>query len=121
MRIFKHRGFHRWARSEGLTNSILKSAVDEMNKGLYEASLGSGLYKKRVALPGEGKRGSHRTLVAFRKSERAFFVYGFAKNVRDNIDEKEEKLYRQFAKNFLKMDEKAIKRMIEKGTLFEVK
>ena len=121
MRIFKHRSFHHWAESEGLTNNILRLAIDEMSKGLYEANLGSGLYKKRVALQGKGKRGSHRTLIAFRKEERAFFVYDFSKNVRANVDAKEEKIYRQFAKYFLNADEKAIKKMIENGALFEVK
>jgi hypothetical protein len=53
MRIFKHISFNQWAKSEGLTNSILKGAVEEMEKGLYEGNLGSGLYKKRVALPGK--------------------------------------------------------------------
>ena len=33
--------------------------------------------KKRVALPGHGKRGSLRTLVAFQLDEKAFFIYGF--------------------------------------------
>ncbi len=95
IRIFKHRSFHQWAKSEGLADSALKKAVEEMEKGLYEGNLGSRLYKKRVALPGKGKRGSYRTLVAFRKEETAFFMYGFAKNVRANIDDREEKIYLQ--------------------------
>lgn len=121
MRIFKHRSFNQWAKSEGVTDNLLIKAIDGMEKGLYEGNLGSGLYKKRVALPGRGKRGSHRTLVVFRKGKTAFFVYGFAKNDRDDIDEKEEKLYRQLAKDFLDMGENTIKKMIEKNKLFEVK
>jgi hypothetical protein len=121
MRIFKHRSFNQWAKSEGITDKLLKKAIDEMEKGLYEGNLGSGLYKKRIALPGRGKRGSHRTLVAFKKGECAFFVYGFAKNVRDDIDEREEKIYRQLAKDFLDTNEDTIKKMIEKNKLFEVK
>jgi hypothetical protein len=121
MRVFKHRSFNQWAKFEGLTDKLLKKAIDEMEKGLYEGKLGSGLYKKRVALPGRGKRGSHRTLIAFRKGETAFFVYGFAKNDRDDIDEREKKLYRQLAKDFLDMDEDTINEMLEKNKLFEVK
>ncbi len=121
MRIFKHRGFHQWAKSEGIADNILKESIEEMEKGLYEGNLGSGLYKKRVALPGKGKRGSYRTLIAFKKEKNAFFVYVFAKNVRADIDEREEKIYRQLAKDLLGMSEKTIKEMVEKGKLFEVK
>jgi hypothetical protein len=45
--------------------------------------------KKRVALPGRGKRGSSRTLVAYQQADKAFFVYGFAKNERANISAKQ--------------------------------
>jgi hypothetical protein len=120
MRIFKHRSFNQWAKSEGIADSTLKEAVEEMEKGLYEGNLGSCLYKKRVALPGKGKRGSYRTLIAFTQGKNAFFVYGFAKNVRADIDEKEEKIYRQLAKDFLSMSEDTIKKMVEKCKLFEV-
>lgn len=121
MKIYKHRSFHQWAKSEGLTDKALKKAIEEMENGLFEANLGSGLYKKRVALPGKGKSGGYRTLVAFKKEKNAFFVYGFAKGVRANIDEREEKLYRQIARDFLIMDEEEIQTMIEKSKLYEVK
>ncbi len=120
MRIFKHRVFHQWAKSEELMDSVLKTVVKELEQGLFEANLGSGLYKKRVGLPGKGKRGGYRTLIAFRKEDKAFFVYGFAKNVRADIDEKEEKVYRQLAKDFLGMDEHIIKKMLKNSKLFEV-
>lgn len=121
MKIFKHRSFHQWAKAEGITDNILKEAIGEMEKGLYEGNLGSGLYKKRVAASGKGKRGGYRTLIAFKKDSQAFFIYGFAKNVRANIDEREEKIYRQLAKDYLSMDKSAIKKMIEQNKLFEVK
>lgn len=121
MRIFKHRIFHQWAKAEGLSDKALKKAVGEMEKGLFEASLGSGLYKKRVAREGQGKSGGYRTLVAFLVKEKAFFVYGFSKNDRSNINEKEKKIYRQLAKDFLEMVENEIQEMIANGKLYEVK
>lgn len=121
MKIFKHKSFHEWALSEKLSDNALKQAINEMDDGLYEATLGSGLYKKRIASPGQGKRGSYRTLIAFKKDDIAFFMYGFAKNVRDNINEKEEKILRKLAKDFLNMTDDAIHRMMNNGKLFEVK
>jgi hypothetical protein len=52
--IFKTRHFARWARKSGLSDSLLKMAVLEMQRGLLEADLGGGIVKKRIALPGRG-------------------------------------------------------------------
>lgn len=121
MQIFKHRIFHRWARSEDLEDDLLKKAVDEMEQGLYEANLGSGLYKKRVAKKGRGKSGGYRILIAFKDGEKAFFIYGFAKNVLGNINDTEKKIYRNLSKDFLGMNDIEIKRMLDNKKLYEVK
>lgn len=121
MRIFKHKAFSRWAADEGLTDKPLKEAVLEMEQGLYEANLGSGLYKKRIAIPGKGKSGGYRTLVACKLHDKAFFIFGFAKNERDNITDSEEKVYRKLAKDLLEMDLKSIENLLKNGKLIEVK
>ena len=58
-----------------------------MVRGLVDADLGGGVVKKRVALPGRGKSGGARTLVATNKGNRWFFVFGFEKNDRANISD----------------------------------
>ena len=121
MIIFKHRSFQRWAKTEKIKDDALKKAVHELGKGLHDGNLGGGLYKKRVAMPGHGKRGSYRTLLAFKHDERAFFVYGFAKNVMANVSEKEAELYKKLAKELLSLEEKMLDIMIEIGSLIEVK
>lgn len=83
MRVFKTRQFDRWVRKEGVTDPMLWAAVIEMENGLIDADLGGHLVKKRIALPGRGKRGGARSLVAYRLGDCAFFVYGFAKNERE--------------------------------------
>ena len=40
MRTFKVKNFARWARREGVSDSILSAAVSEMRKGLVDAELG---------------------------------------------------------------------------------
>lgn len=77
--IFKTRHFAKWALKSGLTDSLLFKVVLEMQGGLYEADLGGVIVKKRIALPGRGKRSSTRTLIATNFNDNCFFVYGFEK------------------------------------------
>ena len=81
-RVFRTRTFTRWMRKAGLTDDALCDAVSEMAQGLVDADLGGHVVKKRVALPGQGKRGGARTIVATKMADRWFFLYGFGKNER---------------------------------------
>jgi hypothetical protein len=58
-----------------------------MERGLIDANLGSGLFKKRIARSGAGKRDGYRVIVAHRQGAPWFFIDGYAKNVVANIDE----------------------------------
>ena len=70
MQLFKTKAFSRWARVEGLGDDAFAAAVFEIEAGLIDAELGGQVVKKRVALPGRGRRGGTRTLVAFKKLKR---------------------------------------------------
>lgn len=98
----------------------VKAAVGEMENGLIDADLGGHVVKKRVALPGRGKSGGARTLLAWRLGDRAFFVYGFAKNERDNIDDKELKALKQLAAIQLALSATQLEHALAAGTLIEV-
>lgn len=88
-RVFRIRFFSRWMRKTDLTDPDLCAAISEMERGLVDADLGGSLFKKRVSLPGRGKSGSTRTLVATNRGSRWFFVFGFEKNERANVSTKE--------------------------------
>jgi hypothetical protein len=121
MAVFKTKVFSRWARNEGLSDASLCKAVHEMIGGLYDAELGGGLFKKRIARPGQGKRGGFRTLVATNQGNLWFFVYGFAKNERSNIDTTEEAALKPLATTLLKMSQAALSKALNTGELIEVK
>ena len=78
-RVFKTKTFSRWARKI-LSDSALCQAAREIEQGLFEADLGGGLCKKRIALPGQGKSGSSRTLVAKKHKDAVFFLAGREKS-----------------------------------------
>ena len=120
MQIFKTKLFSRWAEKEGLTDEALQAAVEELENGLVDADLGGHVYKKRVSLAGRGKRGGARTLIAFRIGEKAFFLYGFAKNVRSNISDKDLKALRLLAGVLLNYTDAALTKAVKAGELIEV-
>ena len=98
----------------------MRRAVNELSNGLFEASLGGGLYKKRVARLGQGKRSGYRTIIALRNHERAIFMYGFAKNERENMTHQEEVVYKKLAKFYLELSDHQINMLIQQGEFTEV-
>jgi hypothetical protein len=120
MAIYKTRWFNRWADKQGLDNASLCDAVREMASGLYDADLGGGLLKKRIARSGQGKRGGFRTLVATNKGEGWFFVYGFPKNERSNIDKREEEALKKLASKLFALTPEALDQATQANELIEV-
>ncbi|MDR1863561.1 MAG: type II toxin-antitoxin system RelE/ParE family toxin, partial [Treponema sp.] len=89
MRTFKNTWFARFAQKEGISDDELKGIVNQLEAGRSDADLGGGVYKVRHARPGEGKSGGYRIIVYFKNEFRSFFVYGFEKSARADIDEGE--------------------------------
>ncbi|MFZ2653179.1 MAG: type II toxin-antitoxin system RelE/ParE family toxin [Burkholderiaceae bacterium] len=119
-RVFKTRYFSRWMRKTELSDSALCAAVSEMATGLIDADLGGGVVKKRVALPGRGKSGSARTLVATHQGSRWFFVFGFEKNERANISAKEVEAVQRIAADLFRLDSSELDAHVASGALKEI-
>jgi hypothetical protein len=110
MAIYKTCWFDRWAKKQGLSAHALCEAVGEMRDGLYEADLGGGLLKERIARQGQGKSSGFRTLVATNKGSRWIFVFGFSKNAHSNIDKDEEEALKNLAEHLLSLRRRLSKR-----------
>ena len=85
MRVFKTRWLARFAARERIADDSLSEAIQRAARGLIDAELGSGIIKQRLARQGQGRSGGYRMLIAYRAGNRAVFLYGFAKNERENI------------------------------------
>jgi hypothetical protein len=119
-RIYKSKWFQRFAHKEGIADAALREAVARAEKGLIDADLGGSVIKQRVARPGQGKSGGYRTIILFRQGERAFFVYGFSKSARDNIDESDEQGFKTLAKALLAASDEALAKLVNEGKYLEV-
>jgi hypothetical protein len=119
-RVFKTRWFQRFARRDEIRDAVLLDAVARAEKGQIDADLGGGVIKQRIARPGQGKSGGYRTIILFKKGQRAVFIFGFAKSERDNIDADEEKQFKEAARHVLRLTDKQIAELIKEGDFVEV-
>jgi hypothetical protein len=119
-RILKTRFFHRWAIRAGLTDATLRTAVQEIERGLIDGDLGGGVLKKRVGVSGRGKSGGARVVLATNRGDKWFFVFGFLKNQRANISASELEALREFAGDLLALNERQIDAQAKSGAFEEI-
>jgi len=120
VRIFKTKWVARFVRRERISDASLKEAIERAERGIIDADLGGGLIKQRVARPGQGRSGGFRMIVAYRTEGKAFFLYGFAKNDLDNIEDDELQTLRDLATDMLTRNDATLQRAKEEGELQEI-
>jgi hypothetical protein len=120
VQIFKSKWFVKFARKERISDARLCKVIKDAEDGKVDADYGGGLIKQRIARPNEGKSGGYRSIIIFRKGDRAFFVYGFAKNEQDNIDESDERDFKELAKVLLAASDTELKNLVDNGKYVEV-
>jgi hypothetical protein len=76
--------------------------------------------KKRIALPGRGKSGGARTLLATNKGKRWFFLFEFEKNERANVADDELAALLELAKELLTRTSVELNTALADGTLLEI-
>ncbi len=120
MRVFMTRTFGQFAHKERIRDRMLCEAIERAEHGIVDADLGGGVIKQRVARPGQGRSGGYRTLIAFRSETRAVFLFGYAKNDRDNIDDSELRDLRKAAHAYMSLSETEIQEAVAARKLKEV-
>ncbi len=71
----------RFARRFGISDAELWQAVN----GEFDANLGGGVFKFRLARQGEGTSGGARAIVAMKVGQRIVLMFGFEKKDLANI------------------------------------
>lgn len=121
MRVFKNAWFARFTRKENIAASALWDAIERAENGQIDADLGGGIIKQRIARPGEGKSKGYRSIILFKKDEKAFFVYGFPKSELGNIRTDEQEQFKKMAKHVLALTDIQLNVFIANGQFEEVK
>ena len=109
--LYLSKAFAREAKHAGLNDDALRDAVDRAEKGIIDADLGGYLIKQRVARPGKGRSGGFRTVVAYRRGERAIFLHMFAKNSKANLSEAELEAFKEIAKPLMRLSDEQLREL----------
>lgn len=120
MKRLKTRHFNKWARKSNITDSDLLKASLELERGTYSANLGGNVFKIRIARESQGKSSGYRTILAYSKNSRVVFIYGFAKNERDNISKSELEAFKKLSDDYLSLNPTRIEQAEQAGILISL-
>jgi hypothetical protein len=120
MTVYATKEFTRFARKAGVLDAKLLQAARDVARGQYDADLGGGVFKQRVAREGGGKSGGFRTIILFRIGSHCFFAHGFAKNDKANVPAKELKALKKLADALLGFSDEQLRTAKATGELIEV-
>jgi len=116
----KTKWFSKWTKKNNIQDDKLIIAIESISDSLGTVDLGGGLFKVRISREYEGKSGGFRSIIVYRESDKAIFVYGFSKNEKDNLDKEELKYFKKLAKDLLDIDKKEYIRLIKLGEFINI-
>jgi hypothetical protein len=106
----------RFARRFGIGDAQLWQAIN----GDYDADLGGGVFKFRLARHGEGTRGGARGIVAMKTGQRIVLIFGFEKKDQGNIKADELRTFRKAARVYLGYSEEQMMDVVRGKSLSEI-
>jgi hypothetical protein len=116
----KTKWFTKWARKNDIADKYLNEAVQNIESELPVVNLVAHIFKVRISRKGSGKSGGFRTILVFKESERAVFLYGFAKNEQDNISKTELAMFKKLGRDLLLLNQQELETAIKSNALQEI-
>ena len=116
LRVFATKPFMRFAKRFGIEDAELWQAVHRD----FDADLGGGVFKFRLARHGEGTSGGARALVAMRVGDRVVLMYGFEKKDQANIRANELSEFRKAARIYLGYSDQQMSVIVREKVLAEI-
>ncbi|MCF6255799.1 MAG: type II toxin-antitoxin system RelE/ParE family toxin [Gammaproteobacteria bacterium] len=120
MSVFCTKWFKKWSKKSNLKDQDLIEAVANMEAGLSSSDLGNHLFKIRVKKSHSGKSSGFRTIVVYRENDRAIFLYGFAKNERENISASELQHFKKLGNDLLALNKDKLTHFVDEKILFDI-
>ena len=99
--------------------SDLQDTISNLESRLYSNNLGDNLYKVRVKRKHGGKSSGYRIIIIYQENNRAIFLYGLAKNEKDNISKLELDTFKKLGNDLLSIKDEDLLKLIMNHTLYE--
>lgn len=112
-RFFKTKAFAKLAAKAQILDEELLRAGKHLAEGKGD-NLGGNVWKKRL------NKNMHRSIVVEKVGDHWFFVYLYAKNDRENIDQAEEAAFKRLATLFAAMSSAHLDDQIKIKELLEI-
>ena len=124
MALYLTKKFERLSRKMRIDPDELKISAQEVLAGQYEANLGGGVIKKRIAQD-QGKSGGVRVILFFKRDSHLFFYDCWSKSDvagkgAKEIEDDELEAYKLMARRYLNWREDQLTTLIKAGLLKEV-
>ena len=125
MKHLKIKKFNNEAKKVDLKDEVLVDSFDGFYKlsrdEQLKFSLGSGLYKLRIATKeGRGKSGGSRSILAFKNDKGIYWLHLFSKNDKGNVTTSELKKLKHLADIMFSLTDEQTSKLINLGELCEV-
>jgi len=120
MKRLSTKWFKKWSKKAQLNKQNLLGAINDLEKGLSTADLGSHLFKVRVKREHGGKSSGFRKIILFKADDRAVFLFGFGKNEKENIDKNELQYFKKLGEDLLSLNSNQLETAISKKVLFNL-
>lgn len=79
-----------------------------------------GIVKQRLPRRGQGRSSGYRVIILLRQGDLAFFVYGFAKRDRADINDRDLRGFRLLAKEMFRMTDADLEKALNAEAIMEV-
>jgi len=112
-RVFRTRAFSKLAKKASLNDDALCTAVRQAMRG-QAVDLGGGVYKKRL------NENRHRAIILAKGGRLWVYIYLFAKQDRDNIDDNELITFRELAKAYESLTAPQLDRLLQDNDIMEI-
>lgn len=120
MKIILTKAVKKWFdKQQDISEEKLIQVANEIMGGRVEASLGSHLYKKRIASQ-KGKSSGARSIVAYCDGSHMFFLYAFKKNEKENISQNDLHYFKVEGRAFLSLSHEALEELAKREKLFVI-
>ena len=91
-----------------------------MKRYYVKVGLGQHLFKVRVRRVNTEKSSGYRTIILYKKHNKAVFIHGFGKNEKENIDIQEFQNFKKLGQTLLAMDIGQVDTAIKNKILFNL-